>query len=565
MRVVELKVLDQLVLVQRNAEGQSAIRFRGLCSSLPPFSYEKLNDEFVEQGSRSVLDDVRVWSHRHNLDVDSILDVNGRILIALFMPIPHVFHICSHDWTAWAFPLPADRHAFRALGLHLRNPLLRDVDIASAQNRAAELSDDVVATDSVDLITSAGINMLQNTLRRVFASDPSDDVARQIIWLQRRRDYLLESKLQSAIKGYDMISLVRMLMLAGFMRNMTTLQDAFKFAVACAIRDPAVLKHTVSDLEATRAVPSGRTFFWRQLTVHMGYCVLESEITTRFLELGCVRYFTIDSTPHAGIEKVMHGARIMYNADLVRAFQAAYRMVDPLLDETEMKRISNEFSPMLQWVQGVPSVVGSGRSSMPRKAHAMAHSTRLCCTSWRQTAALINSTGFIVGDQGVESNLAFFKRSLRKLFGRRVANEDAGEDVLELDAVDAPAPADAAPADAAPADAHEDFHIRDEADGGDGPDGFAIRGEEDDRHLPADFAPPEVDDEYLVDLSSSVFFAGILYIMHNTTKGLPAVLVFWPNFVEMFKNVARLVGNKSASAGCWSGVSAKCRRRLQPR
>ena len=536
-------MLAQPVLVQifgRHATA-SFSAFHGLATRLSPFSYEKVSEEFLDHGSPSISDTVQEWSHRHNLDIDSLYDINGRILTALCMPIPHCLHVVDRKWQTWALPLPASKVAQSALGLFMLDPLLRDVDMQSAQQRSADLADDLVASDTMDLITPVGINMLQNTLRRAFAANPDEDLARQIIWLQRRRNNLIEFKLVNAMKAFECIRLVRMLMVAGYMRNMSEIQNALKFAVAAAFRDAALLKHVLSELEESQAVPSKTTLYRHQLTLHMGYCVLESEITSRFLERGCVRYLTIDSTPHMGVEWVMYGTRTMFNDDLVPAFQGANRLVDPSLDEAEARRISKKLSGMLRWVQGVPSAVGSGRSSVPRKAHAMAHSTRLFCKNWRQCAQITNTSAAIVGDQGVECNLAFFKRSLRNLFGRWVVDEDEGKDVLVVEAADNPAPADAVPADAP-----EDFHIRDEVDGGDGPDGFVIRSEEDERRLPDDVVPdPDAeDDKYLIDLSSSVFFAGILHILHNCTKDLPAVLVFWPIFVEMFKNVVRLVGNK---------------------
>ena len=40
------------------------------------------------------------------------------------------------------------------------------------------------------------------------------------------------------------------------------------------------------------------------------------------------------------------------------------------------------------------------------------------------TASLLNCSGFFTGDMGTEQSLPFLKKSLRKLFGRWIVDED---------------------------------------------------------------------------------------------------------------------------------------------
>ena len=194
VRVKELKLLDNWVLVQTHARGVDASIPRSICFNISPFSYEKLDEEFLEQGQPHVQHTVEEWSHRYNLDVDGLFNVNRRILTALNMPIPHCLEVCAGNWKTWAIPLSANKYVFRNSGMHSLTPLLSHVDFGDMQRSAAGLAMDLIETDKVDLITPAGINMLQNTVRRLFAVQQSEELAKQIIWLQRRRSPVLPAR-----------------------------------------------------------------------------------------------------------------------------------------------------------------------------------------------------------------------------------------------------------------------------------------------------------------------------------------------------------------------------------
>ena len=522
VRFLEVKVLDQWVLVRHEALRHGHVP-RGLVFPMSAFSYEKLVEEFDAQGLESLPDAVRRWVQKHHLDYDSLFDVNGRAVRSINMPIPHCLLICAGTWDRWSIPVPTSKRTFVGLGLGLLD--FGDLNVQRLRRDASALSQSLEASDAVDLLTPMGIHLLQNTLRRLYAAQPTEDLAKQIVWLQRRRDILIEGKLKSTQRAFEMETVVKMLMLAGHLRTMRSLDDALRYAVACAVRDPALLKHVLSNI-GERSVPSSTTIYRHQLTIHMGYCVLESEITTRLLQQGCVRYLTVDSSPQGHIDWVMHGTRTITNDLLVPAFHAANRMATTSLDEEERKRIAKELAPMLQWVTGVPTGVGSGRQSVGRKAHALVHSTRLFCSSWKEAAAVTNRTGFIVGDQGVECNLAFFKRSMRKLLGRWIVDEDEGKDVL------------AAGDEDKAADAPDEFVFREEEDDipdqiepelEDEPFEFAIRDEEEEEigdRVPADPVPPEVEDAYMIDLTSTVFYAGILHVaqLHKRSLYGPRIL-----------------------------------------
>ena len=316
----------------------------------------------------------------------------------------------------------AERRAAAGLGYSLIKPLLSEVDVAGVCRDARETCQEMGDSDTVDLLSANGLYVLLNTLRRAYADHPSEQLAQQIRWFQRRRDLILEGTLQSTRKAYSMELIVNSLLLAGFLRNVGHYADALRFATVAAIQDPALQKHILSGLFMVKASPSPSTLRRHQLTIHMGHCLLEQELTARFLEKGCVRHSQVDSSPQGFMDWVMHGSRTMLNEQLVDAKKAADCLADDSVDDNTKKAAAAELEEMLAMVQGVPSGVGSGRQSCVRKAHSLIHSNRLRCPSWKGTAALVNSTAVFCGDMGVESGLSFFKRSLKTLFGRWVPN-----------------------------------------------------------------------------------------------------------------------------------------------
>jgi hypothetical protein len=51
-------------------------------------------------------------------------------------------------------------------------------------------------------------------------------------------------------------------------------------------------------------------------------------------------------------------------------------------------------------------------------------------------------------------------------------------------------------------------------------------------------------DAYRLDFTSSVFIAGFLHILHNTTKDLQDVLGYWDTFINFLRQVCRLLSRK---------------------
>ena len=78
----------------------------------------------------------------------------------------------------------------------------------------------------------------------------------------------------------------------------------------------------------------------------------------------------------------------------------------------------------LNLLQAAPAAVGSGRQSLHRKVHAVAHATRLTCKTWLDTVKLMNGCLTYTGDLGTESGFPTFKKHMRQLFGQWVIDAD---------------------------------------------------------------------------------------------------------------------------------------------
>ena len=311
---VEVARLRHEVLVQ---ESVRQLIPRGFMFNMSSFSYDRLVTAFLDQGEGDLGVALQGWAAVHNLSLDDLLDSNGRVLLTIKMPTPHGILVQRQQWSSWALPLIAERRVAAGLGYSLIKPLLSEVDVAGLCRDARETCQEMGDSDIGDLLSENGLYVLLNTLRRAYADHPSEQLAQQIRWFQRRRDMVLEGRLQSTRKAYAMELIVNSLLLAGFLRNVGHYADALRFATVAAIQDPALQKHVLSGLFKVKASPSPSTLRRHQLTIHMGHCLLEQELTARFLEKGCVRYSQVDSSPQGFMDWVMHGSRTMLNEQLV--------------------------------------------------------------------------------------------------------------------------------------------------------------------------------------------------------------------------------------------------------
>ena len=117
------------------------------------------------------------------------------------------------------------------------------------------------------------------------------------------------------------------------------------------------------------------------MTIVAGWCLQSQWKVQRSLESGgVVVYRTIDSSPQGAYDWVMHGSRMIRADEIVQCFEAAHSLIQGTL---EARRRDDDFQgrphldylePRLEWTQGMPASVGSGRCSALHKIHAVFHS-----------------------------------------------------------------------------------------------------------------------------------------------------------------------------------------------
>ena len=177
----------------------------------------------------------------------------------------------------------------------------------------------------------------------------------------------------------------------------------------------------IHGLETEQRIPSRTTLYRHRLSIHIAYCITQRRCHEKLLGSpgGALIYSTVDSSPQGGWDWVMHGHRAIAAEDLVACFRTATTMINGGADADEafLARALPGLRDKLKLVQGSPTAVGSGKSSLRRKAHALLHATRLVTDSWQSAIRLMNSTLSFTGDMGVESGLWTFVEDARSLMG----------------------------------------------------------------------------------------------------------------------------------------------------
>ena len=326
--------------------------------------------------------------------------------------------------------------------------------------------------------------------------------------------------------------------------------------------------------------------------MHLAYCALVSELTHELMGRpgGICRWGSADSSEQGNFDLLYHGVTTMAVGDLVPRFRDALELIEQARLHSDAEPGFNasgaagRLASALVIRAGVPVGVGSGHASLRHKAHALAHSTRLMCNSWREVAECLNRTCSWTGDLGTESGLTRFAESLRSLFGRWVVDSDHGTTGMTSGSDE---------------DVHG-FHFEDPAssDDGNGPEGFAFEGPSlvcnaepdqadaaDPSRLagPQDFAfhpppsalePPEqpaqndpaqpalraeppappppvvyeenvhFEDPYEINGGTSMYIPGALHIVSNITKDMDKALTWFDTFVSYLTHICKMLSRK---------------------
>ena len=227
---------------------------------------------------------------------------------------------------------------------------------------------------------------------------------------------------------------------------------------------------------------------------------------------------TLDLSPQAGVEWLLHGTSYMRQRDLPRALEISLELCRHPRNQAD---VVDELKGLVFLEAGCPVGVGSGRKGLKYKGHALVHAQKMVSPGWRSACQLLNTTVSITGDLG-EASTVDYRADIQVTFGHWVAAEDGdgegGDDEFDFDfAGEAPA---------------NEFNFDVEADAADHAD-----------HGEGDQTPPDYpnEDEYIVDLSKAIYSPGPHHVLHNLTNGLPKILAWWDQFVDYSKNVCKLL------------------------
>jgi hypothetical protein len=378
---------------------------------------------------------VSIWLASHGIDHDSIFDRTGNSRTAITMPTPFAVLCSRGHWDAFAFPLAYGRLG-RGLGLGFVKHLLLAFQVPAVDAAALD------AFENQELTTDMILRIADCLRTR------DENVAAHIVWLEARRIHMLLAAARLCRSAYEMDFLVSCLLESSLLRNVSKLGEAVERAISIATRDPVIRDHLLHEVRKYHAIPSATTIRRHHLTLHMAFCLAQQKQMVAFEEgSGFVAWRTVDGSPQGGFDWVLHGARKIQVKDLVLCFRDAQRLHDVSLLPQQQKELISKLAPHMCLEQGVPTAVGSGKMSVKRKLHAVTHSERLHCPSWKSTVASLNSTFTWTGDLGTESGMRQFKGRVQMLFGdwvtlednRMVAPSDIQQPEFDFEDDDAPA------------------------------------------------------------------------------------------------------------------------------
>ena len=477
------------------------------------------------------------WVARHNLQEDALRERSSKTSLVMALPTPHAMLLAHGRWSSWAFPVARGRVA-GGLGIRLARPLMLPfaADIVGPGGGDDDDGEPAENQNVFDGFAPETLQDLADLLRQGLQEGPNELAQKYVRWLQDRRRFMLESELLRTRRAYRLTHLVMCLIYAGFLKNASHLLQSLRFAVAVAVSDDALRDHLLNCINQPHSIPSRTAVRRHRLTCHMGWCLWQQSLNEAMLaESGITQWSTVDSSPQGAYDWVLHGSRKMRNSDLLPAMDDANVLCNQNMAPEARKAAADRLSSKLGIILGVPTAVGSGRSSLIRKIHAVVHSTRLVSTSWRMAARLMCSTFSWTGDLGVESGMWTFNKPLSQVFGAwpAQADQEAGEDDGEEqgdqehdDAFDFVAEQEEQPMEFDFLDGEPDVAAEDNLD--------------DHRHDGQEFS----DDAYQLDLRKSLFVAGVLHVMHNTTRDLGEQLTHWSEYIEQLRQVSRLLKYK---------------------
>ena len=552
--LLQIDILEAAWLADPAPLAESTFMRKAVFNAVSRYAEERLLTGVCQRPpGRTVSDVIADWAARFGTTARNLLDASGRV--AASMPAEHALLLVSRRWASWAFPLAAHLDG-AAMGLHSLKGWVPQ-GVARAEDAPAEME-----------LTLETLQSIADRLRELHSMSPSVELAALTLSIQRRRDaFILDSARQSR-KAYAMDYLISCVLCGAYLKSATDLTDVLAHAVVATAQQPELREHLLARLREPRPVPSPTSLRRHRLTLHMALCSLQQELHEEMLQSpgGVVTWRTVDSSPQFGWDWVLCGVRMVRAVDLQQAFFDANALCSDDVPDEEKARIMANLAPMIQWRQGVPAAVGSGRSSLRRKVHAIAHAQRLTTQGWPSATSLLNATVSFTGDLGTEARIPNYCAPLASLFGEwvidapRDSDGDSGSDRSGAESAGRAPPAFDIQAAEPVHGADEEARVAEAATTAEaGAPAAAAAGDIVafdfdaglvDAGVPPPPPPPVADaeeeegEELTIDFSRSVFVAGLLHIVSNITKDLDKPLVSWEWFVRSLKQVCRLLSRR---------------------
>ena len=187
----------------------------------------------------------------------------------------------------------------------------------------------------------------------------------------------------------------------------------------------------------------------------MGLCQYRADENEAFLQrLGePIRYWTMDGSPQAGWDWLLHGHITINSTDSINMFRDSLEYIrlahmqrghrddmrdvenEELAECPHMQRLQElrcVLDDKLQLKQGLPCAVGASKAGLRHKIHALLHSERMTSNSWRSAVQNMNATFSICADMGTESLICNTRVPLRTLFGTWVHSDPNADSDEEL-------------------------------------------------------------------------------------------------------------------------------------
>jgi hypothetical protein len=546
--IVMVDILEAIP-IQRPQTVQHRAGGRGrhiLFGKMTSFSFKRLVDAgpIVRAGGFATFEEYwNCWAAKRNIDLTEYRDRAGAVSIttALLMPSAHGVLCCSGVWTSWGFPY-LEHHERRGQSYHLGKPLWGSLEIGEViRSHMDNDTDPFAPSDFADVA---------ETLRQCVALLPGDDnafeslradISQHVHRLQSARDHFLLHQARLTARAYQLDVLVTTVLMSGLLREAGDMGAVLDHAIDVVIPEPK-LREYLKGLHKTDHRTLGRSAIHRhRLTLHMAFCLHLQDAHEIMLQAGpVVCWRTLDLSPQAGFEWMMHGVSMMKRSDLGHAFILATRLCSPLLSADDARATQEALMAFIEFEQGVPCAVGSGRAGLKYKLHAAAHSEKLKLETWRAVATTMNATAVWVGDLG-EASVNLYHFNLKTMFGPwiDVDVDEASEDFDFQDDDDQ----DLDDADDATHGGDFDFAVEgevpEEAGAAAANGGGAVIGDA----LDTAGGHPSPD-PYDVDLTKTIYVAGPHHIVHNMQDELHAAMMFWSWFVLHLKHLCRLLTNK---------------------